>query len=218
MGSIIVAANQLKDGKATKSQAFDSILKKNLSVYNGYIKMKERTLNPLNKDRVRFGKLYGDFEEDVFEQPNITLENTTRTKYFKDLSSVFYGGTEEEFANQLGLTFIAIAHDYYRLNKANSIDEAFKMANTQLKRKLKSLNPNKATLFKTSKEGKITSAKFLKWLSKHKDSDKLMKRLFEIEKEYKARLSSYMSTVPLYWKKNNIGNLLNDFDWKQKKY
>ena len=218
MGSIIVAANQLKDGKATKSQAFDSILKKNLSGYNAYIKIKDRTFNPLNKDRLRFGKLYSDFEEDVFEEPNITLENTTRTKYFKDLSSVFYGGTQEEFAKQLGLTFVAIAHDYYRLNKADSIQEAFKMANTQLKKKLKSLNPNKATLFKTSTKGKITSAKFLKWLSKHKESEKLIPRLFEIEKLYKERLALYMSTIPKYWKKNNIGDFLNDFDWKQKEY
>ena len=218
MGSIIVAANQLKDDKVTKSQAFDMILKKNLSGYNNFIKMKEKTFNPLNRDRVRFGKLYGDFEEDVFEEPNITLENTTRTKYFKDLSSVFYGGNEEEFAKQLGLTFVAIAHDYYRLNKADTIEEAFKMANTQIKKKLKSLNPNKATLFKTSKKGKITSIKFIKWLSKHKDSDKLIPRLYEIEKEYKDRLALYLSTVPMYWKKHNIGSFLKDFDWKQKSY
>ena len=218
MGSVIIAANQLKDDKVTKSQAFDMILKKNLSGYNNFIKMKEKTFNPLNRDRVRFGKLYGDFEEDVFEEPNITLENTTRTKYFKDLSSVFYGGNEEEFAKQLGLTFVAIAHDYYRLNKADTIEEAFKMANTQIKKKLKSLNPNKATLFKTSKKGKITSIKFIKWLSKHKDSDKLIPRLYEIEKEYKDRLALYLSTVPMYWKKHNIGSFLKDFDWKQKSY
>ena len=54
----------------------------------------------LMRDILWLGKLYGDFEEDVFEEPNITLENTTRTKYFKDLSSVFYGGNEEEFAKQ----------------------------------------------------------------------------------------------------------------------
>ena len=218
MGSIFTSLSQLKDDKVTKSQAFDMILKKNLSGYNNFIKMKEKTFNPLNRDRVRFGKLYGDFEEDVFEEPNITLENTTRTKYFKDLSSVFYGGNQEEFAKQLGLTFVAIAHDYYRLNKADTIDEAFKMANTQIKKKLKSLNPNKATLFKTGKKGKITSVKFIKWLSKHKDSDKLIPRLYEIEKEYKDRLNLYLSTVPMYWKKLNIGTFLKDFDWKQKEY
>ena len=92
------------------------------------------------------------------------------------------------------------------------------MANTQIKKKLKSLNPNKATLFKTGKKGKITSVKFIKWLSKHKDSDKLIPRLYEIEKEYKDRLNLYLSTVPMYWKKLNIGTFLKDFDWKQKEY
>ena len=54
-------AEMLKDGKVNRKQAFDSILKTNLSGYNNYIKIKERTLNPLNKDSLRFGKLYLQF-------------------------------------------------------------------------------------------------------------------------------------------------------------
>ena len=161
MGSIIVALDQLIDGTATKSQAFDMILKKNLSGYNNVIKIKERAFNPLNRDRLRFSKLYSEFEEEVFEAPNIELENTTRTKYFKDLSTMFYTGTEDEFAKQLALTYVAIAHDYLRINKADTPEEAFKMATEQLNKKLTSMNPNKATLFKTTNKGKKTSVKFI---------------------------------------------------------
>ena len=218
MGSIIVALNQLKDDKITKNQAFDMILKKNLSGYNNTMKIFERTMNPLNRDRIRFGKLYRQFEEDVFEDPNITGESTRRTKYFKDLQSVFYGGNAEDFSKQLALTFVAIAHDYYRLNKADTIDEAFKMANTQIEKKLKNLNPNKATFSKVGKKSKRTSAKFIKWLQKHKESDILIPRLFEIEAEYKKRLQDYLSQVPKYWRKHSVANLLNDFDWKQQDF
>lgn len=218
MGSVFTSIDQLKDGKVTKSQAFNDIIKKNLSGYNNYIKIKDRTLNPLNKDRVRFGKLYGEYEQDVLENPNVTLESTSRTKYFKDLSTVFYTGDEKEFSKQLGLTFVAIAHDYYRTNRADGIDEAFKMAESSIKRKLTAMNPNKASLFKTTTKANKSSVKFLKWLKNHKESDVLIPRLFEIEKEYNDRLKLYMSKVPKYWKELNIGSLIKDFKWEQKKY
>lgn len=218
LGSILTSVDQLKDGKVTKSQAFDTIVKKNLSGYNNYIKIMEKTFNPLNRDRIRFGKLYGQYEEDVLENPNIVLESTTRTKYFKDLSSVFYNGNEKQFAKQLGLTFVAIAHDYYRTNRADSMEDAFKMADSSMQRKLKSMNPNKASLFKSSEKANKSSIKFLKWLKNHKESDVLIPRLFEIEKEYNDRLNLYMSKVPRYWKKLNIGSMLKDFKWEQKKF
>lgn len=206
LGSVFVAVDQLVDGKVTKSQAFDQIVKKNLSAYNNYIKIKERTNNPLNKDRLRFGKLYRDFEEEVFETPNITLENTTRTKYFKDLAAVFYDNktTDKEWAEQLALTYVGLAHDYFRTNRADSKAGAFKLAKKTLKQKLTGLNPNKATLFKKRRAGKVTSLKFYKWLSKHSESETLIPRLLEIEKEYKIRLGKFQKSVPGIWRKMNI--------------
>jgi sulfur relay (sulfurtransferase) DsrC/TusE family protein len=220
VGSVFVAVDQLVDGKVTKSQAFDQIAKSNLSAYNNYIKMKERTNNPLNKDRLRFGKLYRDFEEEVFETPNITLENTTRTKYFKDLSAVFYDNntTDKEWAEQLALTYVGLAHDYFRTNRADTKAGAFKLAKKTLKQKLTGLNPNKATLFKKRRAGKVTSLKFYKWLSKHSESETLIPRLLEIEKEYKMRLGKFQKSVPGIWKKMNIEKMIDDFDWTQIEY
>ena len=220
LGSVWTAVDQLRDGTVTKTQAFDQIVKKNLSGYNNFIKMKERAFNPLNRDRLRFGKLYGDFGEDVFEKPNITLENTTRTKYFKDLSSVFYASntTSEEWAQQLALTYVGLAHDYYRTNRADTKEGAFKLAKKTLKQKLTGMNPNKATLFKTSKEGKITSLKFYKWLSKHPDAETLIPRLLEIEKEYKVRLRKFNKAVPSEWEKMNLKQMINELDWIQKEF
>ena len=220
LGSVFVAVDQLVDGKVTKTQAFDQIVKKNLSAYNNYIKIKERTNNPLNKDRLRFGKLYRDFEEEVFETPNITLENTTRTKYFKDLAAVFYDNktTDKEWAEQLALTYVGLAHDYFRTNRADTKAGAFKLAKKTLKQKLTGLNPNKATLFKKRRAGKVTSLKFYKWLSKHSESETLIPRLLEIEKEYKMRLGKFQKSVPGIWKKMNIEKMIDDFDWTQIEY
>ena len=80
------------------------------------------------------------------------------------------------------------------------------------------MNPNKATLFKTSKEGKITSLKFYKWLSKHSDAETLIPRLLEIEKEYKVRLRKFNKAVPSEWEKMNLKQMINELDWIQKEF
>ena len=98
------------------------------------------------------------------------------------------------------------------------MEDAFKMADSSMQRKLKSMNPNKASLFKSSEKANKSSIKFLKWLKNHKESDVLIPRLFEIEKEYNNRLNLYMSKVPRHWKKLNIGSMLKDFKWEQKKF
>ena len=220
IGSAIISVDQLIDGKVNKTQAFKQFWKDNLSAYNNYIKIKERTNNPLNRDRLRFGKLYGEFEEDIFEKPNIELENTTRTPYFKDLSSVFYATdtTPEEWAQQLALTYVSLAHDYYRTNRADTKAGAFKLAKKTLKQQLTGLNPNKATLFKKRRQGKITSYKFYKWLSKHSESETLIPRLLEIEKEYRIRLNKFNKAVPSVWSKMNLKQMINELDWIQKEF
>ena len=146
--------------------------------------------------------------------PNIQGEATTRTPYMKDLTTVFYTGTAEEYAKQLALTYVALAHDYYRLNRVDGINEAFKEANKQIKSKMENLNPNKASLFKSSKKAKLNSLKFINWLQKHPEAGDLTKRLFEVEAEYKKRLALYNSKVPFYWKQLNFGEMLSGFDWK----
>ena len=87
-----------------------------------------------------------------------------------------------------------------------------------MKQKLTGLNPNKATLFKKRREGKVTSLKFYKWLSKHSESETLIPRLLEIEKEYKMRLAKFQKSVPDIWKKMNIKKMIDDFNWNQIEY
>ena len=147
----------------------------------------------------------------VLKKPNIKAERSERTTYYIDLENTLYLGTEEEYAKQLAATYVAVVHDEYR--KYGDWNMATKKANTILKTKFTTMNPNKASLFKSSKEGKINSLKFIKWLQKHPEAKDLTKRLFEIEAEYKERLEKYNSKIPYYWSKLNIKDLLADFDW-----
>ena len=168
-------------------------------------------MNPLNRDKIRLKKLYSDFEEEVLKKPNIQAERSERTPYYIDLENTLYLGTEEEYAKQLAATYVAIIHDEYR--KYGSMSMATKKANKILKTKFTTMNPNKASLFKSSKEGKINSMKFIAWLQKHPEGKDLTKRLFEIELEYKKRIKEYNAKAPDYWNKMNIKDLVADFSW-----
>ena len=109
------------------------------------------------------------------------------------------------------MTFFAIAHDRYRYG--DSMDDSFKKAFSMMKSKLKTLNPNKGSLFKSGKEGKKNSSKFIKWLQHHPDAKNITMGLFEAEAEYKIRLKDYKSKLKYYAKKFNVQNYYNEFDW-----
>ena len=212
MDSMSLGVGQLIEGKATKEQTFEYLLKKTVTAYGGYRNIIDRRNNPLNRDKLRIKDLYSQFEEEVLLKPNVEAERSKRTPYYIDLEKTFYLGTEEEYAKQLASTYIAIIHDEYR--KTMDWNSAVKGAQTILKRKFTTMNPNKASLFKSSKKAKLNSLKFINWLQKHPEAGDLTKRLFEVEAEYKKRLALYNSKVPFYWKQLNFGEMLTGFDWK----
>ena len=209
--SVVLNVGQLYEGKSTFKQAGDGLLRTTFSVYNNTRSIIDKRMNPLNRDKIRLKKLYSDFEEEVLKKPNIKAERSERTPYYIDLENTLYLGIEEEYAKQLAATYVAIIHDEYR--KYGSMSMATKKANKILKTKFTTMNPNKASLFKSSKEGKINSLKFLNWLQKHPEGKDLTKRLFEIELEYKKRIKQYNAKAPYYWNKMNLKDLVADFSW-----
>ena len=187
----------------------DGLAKRTFAVYNNAQKIINKRMNPLNKDKVRIKSLWSQFEEEVLKKVNIQSESSERTPYYRDLENAFYLGTEEEFAKQLAATYIAVTHDYVRLG--HTWNEAAKKAKTIVKTKFTTMNPNKASLFKSSKDAKINSLKFIGWLQKHPDAEDLTMRLSQIEAEYKLKLAKYNAKVPYYWNKLGIKDLLDDF-------
>ena len=211
LGSLQLHIGQLIEGKSNWKQMGDGIFKSTSSLYGNSMKVINRRNSPFNRDKLRIKKLYSQFEEEVLETPNVTAERSMRSPYYIDLENAFYLGTEEEYAKQLASTYLAVTHDYYR--RGYTWNESTKKAKKILKTKFTTMNPNKASLFKSSKEAKMNSLKFIKWLQKHSEGKDLTKRLFEIEAEYKARLAKYNSKVPYYWSKFNIKEMLAGFDW-----
>ena len=210
--SIVQSAIQLSEGKVNKGQALNEILKSNVSAYNNIQKIRQRTMNSFYRDKLKFGQYYSEFEDKVLGKIDVERENTTRTPYYKDLEYSFYHDTKEEYSKQLAATFIAVAHDLYRNNRAETVEEAFKLSWTQMKNKFKYFNPNRA------KAGIKHSGKFFKWLSKNPNYKDLAVNLLKLEQEYKDRIKLYNGAVPGVWKKLNLKDLVSYYDWNQKDF
>jgi len=211
IGSIGMELGQLYEGKSNFNQFGDGVFRNTTSLYANIQKIRERTNNPLNRDRIRISKLYRDFMDEKGQSMPKDMEGNELSPYYEDFKNSFYLGDEEDFAKQFYSTFFAVAHDRYRTGDPMNI--AFKKAFSIMKSKLKTLNPNKGSLFKSGKEGKRNSMKFIKWLQQHRDADKITMTLFEAEAQYKARLNDYTSKLKHYAKKFNVQNYYNDFNW-----
>ena len=118
------------------------------SAYANSMKVIERRNNPLNRDRLRYGNLYRDYMKERGKPVPEEIKRNELSPYYEDFKNAFYLGTEEEFAKQFYMTFFAVAHD--RVRYGQSMDAAFKEAESIMKSKLKTLNPNKGSLFKSS--------------------------------------------------------------------
>jgi hypothetical protein len=208
--SIGLETSQLATGKSNFKQFGEGVFG-NISLYANTMKVINRRNNPLNRDRIRINKLYQEYKEDIGKPGPEDIQRTELSPYYEDFRNTFYLGTEEEFAKQFYLTFFAVAHD--RVRQGYSMDFAFKDANSQMKSKLKTLNPNRASLNKTSKEGKMASMLFINWLQKHPDAKDLTNRLFEVEAEYKNKLGKIMSKLGHYSKKFNVMSYYDKFNW-----
>lgn len=213
---IALGLEQVIEGKAFPGDAADRVLRRSVSLWNNYKKITERTLNPVNRDALRFDKLFDQFDDEIMERPDQSgLEGSKRTPYYKDLRDSFFFDDAETYARKLFLTYAGIAHDLYRTQRAETIDEAFKMSETEIKKKWKNFNPNKMSLDTTSKKSREYARKFMIWIAKHPEADYLVPRLQELEQIYKDRLKLYNSQVPIFWKKLDLLDFIDDFDWKR---
>ena len=209
--SMFLETKQLIEGTSNLGQWGSNMMKNHFSLWGNTYKIINRRNNPLSRDEIRFKKLERDYQEEngiVFPEE---YTKSTRSPYYKDLKTYFFKGNEEEFAKQLYTTLFYVAHEYVR--QGWSVDVAFKKAKQGINTSLKSMNPNVASMYKTSKEGKYQSMLFRQWLSKHKDADYLLARLDEVEIEYMQRMQKYTSMLPHYAKKFNVADMAKKYDW-----
>jgi len=211
ISTMVMEIGQLADGKSNFSQFGENIMKGTFSGYSNALKIKERKFNKLNSNRIRISKLYRDFMEEKGKPMPEEMQKNELSPYYKDFKDSFYLQGKEEFAEHFFATFFAIAHDRVRFGR--SMDVAFKEAESMIKGKLRQLNPNKGSLYKSSKKGKRNSLEFIKWLQQSKDAKELTMTLFESESEYRKRLIEFMKHLPVYARKHNIKNFYDDHDW-----
>ena len=141
------------------------------------------------------------------------FEKTTRSPFYKDLRMVFMNGTAEEFAKQYFISGIGIANDFLRDRKAYSVDEAFDMAEREMQKQLKAMNPNRGTFLKQTKD-KRKPMEWILWLKKHPRAKEIMPELYKLETEYINKLEQYKSQMPFYARKLKIPKLFKKYDWE----
>ena len=203
-----------------RRQALDDFLRSSVSAYNGYQKIIERRNNPYNKGTIRYSKLYKDFEEQ-WQKPGVSVDpefgKTKKSPYYIMLQNAFNKGSAEEFAEAFVLSYYSTASDYYNRGsalgtKGYSWKKAQKEANSAMKAKMRALNPNRRPSKDAESQTKNKYKAWLNWLNKD-ESKGYLKELNGLEMEYKKRHDAFKKLLPYYFRKNNMQDLIKEFDW-----
>ena len=200
-------------------QTIDQMLKSTFSIYNQSRKIYTQTTNKYNKGHLEYSKLYREFEKKLKpkeSKEHVAISSTTKTPFFIDLKNAFNLGSEKQFAKQYVITFYAIANDYHREGldefgfSVRNLNDAFKAAESTMKRTMKGLNPNKGSYDTKSKVGRVRHALFQEqYLTKEQKLE-----LEKLETQYKYKMRKFEKNLPKYLKEFNISELGGRFDWK----
>ena len=224
--TLVLNIQQVAEGKKHiwgKRQAVDSYLRSLVSIYNASQHVIERRNNPYNRQASKYNQLYNDFEKEVYpNKPDMDFEATTKTPYFTMLQNAFNKGNAKEFSEAFVLSYYALASDYYNRGfeingvRHYSMKMAYKKANQTMKAKMKALNPNRGrTSPKSKTQTKAKEYSWYKWLGKDEKKEYL-KELKLLEDDYKIKMNEFKSQFPYFVRKNNLKDLIKEFDWVHK--
>ena len=216
--------NELWTGQANLSQGADTFLKSTIGSYNQGKKVWKNTdftpgAKTYNSKFRTWRKLYSDFQKEIKPTKGETLiGKDERTPYFKDFLSEFNTGTEEQFARQYALTLIAVANNYYQEGyettgrRIRSLREAFKEAQKTMDKKMKLLNPNKASLVGKKGISRKRTNQFRQWLLDTGNKEQF-KELEALERVYRFKVRNFKANKKKYFKELMIPELMDDFNW-----
>ncbi|OUW96275.1 MAG: hypothetical protein CBD97_01735 [Pelagibacteraceae bacterium TMED237] len=201
-----------------KGTAFDEILRKTITVYNGATKAIASRTNPYSTESGKFRSLYNDFE-DEFDPKKVDspeFPKTVLSPYFNALRNAFEKGNEKEFAEAYILALYAHAGETYQKGydldgvRITTIDEAIKRAKSTLKTRITRYNPAKSPSKGASAPTKRKFLAWKRWLER--DSDKnYIERITALEKEYKLKVQKLKKSFPHYARTHNLKDLASDF-------
>jgi len=167
----------------------EDYLSKTVSLWGNTKKLIMNKKSKYNTEYRQQKTYFREFAKEMDLSSNVEMDKHT-TNYYWDLfengwNRSYMTGDKENFQRVFWTTFWGIANDYHlRGSDEDGIplrtrDEAIKEAAKNMKSKIKALNPNKYTLTKKSKMGKIKGIKYRLWLG-----DKKARQLDSLEAQY----------------------------------
>jgi hypothetical protein len=190
-------------GKITPQQFLEDVGKGTFGMYRGYKKLAD---NDFHKKKKKYRRLYNEFYEEVFpDKPETFMKErvlTNRSPYYRDFNDAFYNQSVEEFTRHAIIMTYAVATDLFNENvtadgiptKYANVDEALKQSLSNLKTKLKALNPNPGNFLKSDKK---VSLLWLNWLAKDKNKyAEYKKELESLESQYAYKYNQFKKLLP----------------------
>ena len=176
------------------------------SSYNHAYKIMNQRMNPYAKDYNAVMSWKKDFEDKHGYFSDHSYEAGESTKYFKHIRIAFNHGNMEELNEAVILGLYAKASDY--MGTGYSYNQAMKMAYSQIKTRLKTLDPGKFSY--ELKRGVINPVEGY-WYSLDKDKQEVFLRA---RKEYKKNLLGFAKQFPYYLRKQNLKDIASQFKWE----
>ena len=215
---------EIWNGQTGYMQGLETVFKGTAGFYNQSTKAYENTkLVPgektYNANFRKWRKLYSEFQSEIRPTKGETvIGKDERTPYFKDFLTAFNKKSEKEFAREYALTLIAVANGYYQEGynttgmRVRTLKQAFKEAQKTMDKKMKLLNPNKASLIGKKGISRKRTNQFRKWILDSGNKEQF-KELETLEREYAFKVRSFKANKKKYFKELMIPDLMDDFNW-----
>ena len=191
-------------------QSFEKLLSRSFSLYGNMKKTIMNKNSKYNTDYKQQKQYFREFADEIGLDSNVAMIQHTNNNYWELFENAwnrsYMTGDKENFQRVFWTTFWGIANDYHlRGSNEDGIplrtrEQAIKEAVKNIKSKMKALNPNKYTLTKKSKMGKIKGIKYRLWLGgkKAKELDSLENQYWRYYREWWNKdIADSMSTFYL---------------------
>jgi hypothetical protein len=182
-------------------------LRSTVASYNQYYKIMNQKLNPYNANYKKIQVWNRDYNKKHSFKGRDDYEATEATMYFRNLRTVFNTGTKQEFHQELTLAYLGQVSNL--LSRGYSEKKAMKEANSEIKRRLKDLSPIPYSI-DPNNDYKVTPFEgfFLPL------DDKQKRVVAKTYMEYYKRVKDYQKSWQFFLRKQNIGDLMKNFDFK----
>jgi hypothetical protein len=201
-----MGVNSYETGKTNEAMTKEW-LKSTTATYSNWIKVKERTMNDYNRDALAVNQWRKDYEgkTGLFTNPDDTF-NESR-KYFKDMRTMFNTGSVKDFNEMYTLAFMAKISDH--LNNGWSFKKAIKLAESNMKTKMKSLNPLKYSWNK--EKDRLVSPMEGFWNSLDREQKKTAVKVFA---QYKKKINDWDKQYAYWLREQSLEEFIKPFKMK----